>query len=248
MEGKSLVKRLAREAASFLMIELFNMALHELRGYLRAIEPQLIVIGLVATLFILSRLTFIPAPTEIAIFAINLLATYGLPLIMLASFIENFAGLGAYVPGSIAILAAMAATAGNPLQATITFFAIVMPAVLGNVLSYYVGYFTRPPENINLPERSTKNLIFWYASTYWHPQLAAVSAMASGSGGIKFPRYFAHFLPVSLLWSIFWAVVMYNAGKVVATPGFLAPLFYIYLLGWVVWGLHKHHKSLSSQI
>ena len=218
------------------------MSLLKLKSYFRALKPQLIVIGLVLILQILSRFSFIPNPNEIVAFMIGLLATHGLPLIMLASFIENFVGLGTYFPGSIVILSTMALTAGNPMQAIITFFAIIIPALIANVSSYWIGYFTRAKEPTTFPARDTKALFAWYGATYWHPQLAAVSAMASGGEGIKFWRYFTHFLPVSLVWSIFWALFLYNAGKIVFSPSLFALLFYCYLISWLLWGIRKHYR------
>ena len=222
------------------------MSLLKLKGYFHALRPQIIVIGLVIILQIFSRLAFIPAPNEIVTFTINLLATQGIPLIILASFIENFAGLGTYFPGSIAIVSAMTLTAGNPAQAIITYIAVVIPAIIANILSYFVGYSSRDKESVVLSTRSTKILFAWYGATYWHPQLAAISAMASGGEGIKFWRYFTHFLPVSLTWSVFWALLLYNAGEAFSSPNFFVPLFYGYLIGWILWGIMKHHRILNK--
>jgi len=214
----------------------------KLKGYLHALQPQLIVISLVLILQILSLLAVIPSPGKIVILISDLLVTYGIPLIIFASFAENFAGLGTYFPGSIAILSAMALTAGNPERAILTFIAIVIPAVIANILSYYIGYVSRNKESPPAA-RSSKALFAWYGATYWHPQLAAVSAMASGGEGIKFWRYFSHFIPVSIAWSIFWALLLYNAGKIVSIPSIFAPLFYFYLIGWLLWGIKKHSRG-----
>lgn len=214
----------------------------KIKGYLHALKPQIIVIGIILILQIPASLGFIPGPNEIMDYVSNLFATHGLPLIILASFIENFAGLGTYFPGSIAILAAMALTAGHPALALLTFIAIVIPAIIANILSYFIGYYNRDKESA-LPFRSGKSLFMWYAATYWHPQLAAVSATASGGEGIKFGRYASHFLPVSLVWSIFWAVLLYNAGKVASSTSIFTPLFYCYLVGWILWDIRKHYLA-----
>ena len=216
------------------------MKLPTLESYLIALRPQFTIIGIIICLQILSLFSFIPPPSELTGFFINLFKTYGLPLIVLASFIENFAGLGTYFPASIAILVAMALTAGNPAQAILTYIAIIIPAAIANILSYWVGYSARTEESHIISTRSSKTLLAWYGATYWHPQMAALTAMASGSEGIPFWRYVGHFLPVSFVWSVFWALLLYHTGQVINSPSIFTPLFYIYLFGWFLWGIRKH--------
>ena len=220
----------------------------DLKGYVFALRPQIVVICIVLILQILSLLNFIPAPSEILAFMINLLTTHGLPLVMAASFVENFGGLGTYLPGSIAIMSAMALTAGNPAKAIMTYFAIIVPALAANLLSYWIGYYNKAEDAEKFPIRSTKALLLWYGATYWNPQLASITAMASGSERIKFWRYFAHFLPVSFVWSVLWALFLYNTGKVAFVSTFLAPLFYVYIIGWTLWGIREHYYSQKIQI
>jgi membrane protein DedA with SNARE-associated domain len=215
----------------------------ELKGYLRALKPQLVTIGIVLILQILSLLSIIPTPNQILLSINNLLATHGIPLIIIASFIESLAVLGAYFPGSIAILSVMAMTAGNPARAILTYFAIILPAAAANILSYFIGYFNRDKGSL-ASARSNKKLLAWYAATYWHPKLASVTAMASGGEGVKFSRYLSYCLPISIIWSVFWALVLYKVGSVIANPSFFTPIFYCYLIGWLLWGVRKHYGEI----
>jgi membrane protein DedA with SNARE-associated domain len=173
---------------------------------------------------------------------VELLKTHGLPLVILASFMENLAGVGTYFPGSIALVTAMALTAGDVHRAFLTYWAVVIPAIAANLASYAIGRLAKQavPSQEN---RSSGALVFWYVTTYWHPQFAGLTAMASAAEGIPFARYVAFFLPISLAWSIVWAIFLYHAGRVFNVPNMLAPIFYIYLIGWLLWDIHGYLKA-----
>jgi membrane protein DedA with SNARE-associated domain len=214
----------------------------KVHGIVRAVAPQQAVISLVVLLKVLSELSFVPAPENLASLAIHLLSTRGLWLVMVASFAENFAGLGTYFPGSVALVAAMAATAGNPARALSTYVAVVLPAILANVLSFALGHFTRK-EAAPTASFTSRKLAAWYFGSYWHPQLAGVTAMASGAAGVTFRRFLLFFLPISVFWSIVWAVLLYNVGARLVAPSYLTVLFYLYLAGWLLWGLRSHQRQ-----
>lgn len=214
------------------------------RVYIRAVVPQLVLLTVVLVLKCLSWFSLGPSPERLAELFVSLLLTHGIPLVALASFTENFAGLGTYFPGSVALLAGMASTAGDPRRAVLTYLAVLFPAILANVLSYFLGRFLRREEAA--PEgKSSRSLAVWFVGTYWHPQLAGVTAMAAGAEQVPFGRYVGTFLPISFTWSVLWALVLYNVGSVIAAPSVLSVIFYVYLVGWLLWGLLRTYKSLA---
>lgn len=216
------------------------------KDVVKSIAPQLVVIGVILILHILAWVSLLPPPRELPRLISELVAKHGFPLIVIASFVENLAGIGTYFPASVALVAAMASTAGDPHRASLMYCAIVLPAIAANIASYTLGYFTRTGDPQSAP-RSSRSLAIWYFTTYWHPQLAAVTAMVSGAEGVPFLRYLAFFLPLSITWTIVWAVILYNAGRVFDGPNVLMPLFYLYLTGWLLWDLRKHMRRSTPR-
>jgi membrane protein DedA with SNARE-associated domain len=188
-------------------------------------------------LYGLSWLSVIPSPSELSTVLSRLFFTYGLSLVAVASFLENLVIVASYFPGALVIVTAMTLTSGDPHRALLTYFAIVLPAIAANISSYAVGHLTRP--NQVTTARSNKALTVWYATTYWHPQLAGITAMASAVEGVSFGRYLQCFLPISLSWTIVWAVLLYHLGRVLDVTELFIPLFYLYLGVWLLWDLRK---------
>ena len=184
----------------------------------------------------------LPTSDVLAERLVALFRSHGLPLVAVASFAENLAGFGTYFPGSVALVLAMTLTAGDPIRASLTYVAVVLPAIVANILSFLAGR-SRSKNTLHTAAVSTQRLWVWYASTYWHPQLAGVTALAAGSSGVTLRRHVATFLPVSVAWSILWAIVLYSLGQGVSVPRALAPGIYIYLLGWILWDLRKFMRS-----
>jgi membrane protein DedA with SNARE-associated domain len=209
---------------------------------IKAVAPQLTLIALIVGLEVLSRVSLLPSPAQLSQELAELIKTDGLPLIVLASFLENLVGVGTYFPGSIALVTAMALTAGDVHRAFLTYWAVVIPAIAANLTSYVVGSLAKRAVS-SQESRSSGALALWYATTYWHPQLAGVTAMASAAEGIPFARYVTFFLPISLAWSITWAIFLYHAGRVFNVPSALAPLFYVYLAGWLLWDIRGYLNS-----
>lgn len=206
-----------------------------MRNLFALLRAQITIIGVLLALNILAAVGILPSPDELASDLANLLKNKGLPLIAVVSFIENLAGIGVYFPGSVVIAAAMALTAGNVGKALLVYFAIVIPAMAANIISYFIGKVTRKESIV-----PSKSIALWYAATYWHPQLAGVTAAASGAEGIPFWTYVKFFLPISISWTIFWALLLYFAGKAVDTSSLLLQLFYIYIAAWILWDIRKY--------
>jgi len=177
---------------------------------------------------------------------LDLLATRGLAIVALASFIENLAGVGTYFPGAIVLLAAMLGTAGKPSVAFVTYMCVVIPAIAANLLSYQIGRYTRP--SLQSRVASPPRLFYWYASTYWHPQLAGLTAMAAGGAGIPVLQHVKMFLPISMGWSVIWGVSLYQVGNRVPRnmPEWLTLIFYLYLVLWLLWGVRRYYLATAA--
>lgn len=214
---------------------------------LHRIIPQLCVLGALSLLHLLALNGMMPSPERLTAQVENLFAKHGLPLVALCSFLENIVGVNAYFPGSIAILAGMALTAGNPTRALQMYFAIVIPAIAANQLSYWIGWRLRSRTD-RLSISGAKKIWTWFLLTYWHPHLAATTAMASGAGYLKYRTFLRYFLVASLSWSIIWGLTIYHFGQELELRSNLVSLFYVYLVAWIVWDLIRPISRPSKKI
>lgn len=203
---------------------------------LRKLAAPLFLLLILGTFYLLGLAGTIPPPQELSQKLGELFLIYGIPLVVVCSFLENLAGANSYFPGAFTILTAMAVTAGHPAQAVATYFAIYLPAVTANYLSFWLGTLTRPESNAE--KGSNRKLFIWVAATYWHPQLASLTAYSMGAKRLLSFRAFALLsLPVSFVWSVFWATIIYFFGVLTDFTGYLFVLFLLYAVGWLAFEL-----------
>jgi len=218
-----------------------------MKNFLKCIRAQLLVTVMITSLSILAHYSVLPSPADLARSLEQLFTKHGLILVGIASFLENCVGIGTYFPGSIVLITSMSLTSGDSTRALLTYCAIVLPAIAANIASYAAGYLAGKEANRRSGQRSAGNLALWYTATYWHPQLAGITAMASGADGVSFLQYLAFFLPISLSWTMAWALFLYKVGSIVDVAGRLTLLFYVYLAGWFLWGILKCLQARKSR-
>jgi hypothetical protein len=206
------------------------------------IFPQLIILLLIGILYSLSILHLIPSPTQLNGVLVQSFKTYGLPLIAICSFLENLIGVNIYFPGAFTILTGMALTSGHPVRAIVTYFTIYLPALVANVLSFYFGLASQQSSATTIRRR--RNSLIWFFFTYWHPQLAAVTAFSAGAEGLLSKSDFLkHAIGISLFWSVFWGVVIYNFGVFANVTQNLMPIFLGYVVIWTAVDINKWLRS-----
>jgi hypothetical protein len=203
----------------------------------RKLRVQLLLVGVLCLVQGLAALGAIPPSEHLSQRLIHLLEQGGFWLVALFSFVENLPGLNVYFPGSVVLITRMSLTAGYPGVALLTYLAIVLPAIAANMVSYWIGRRLAPNSAVAAP--AEKKLWWWYLSTYWHPQLAAMTALASGSSGIPFIRYAQHFLPISIALSFIWGLALYSLGSVGPIRESVFPLAWVYVLVWIAWDVYK---------
>lgn len=209
---------------------------------LRALLPQAVLLTLIVVLYGLSLLGIIPSPRQLNELLVECFTKYGLPLIILSAFLENLVGVNAYFPGAFTILTGMSLTAGHPAQAVKTYLAIYIPSYSANLLSYLIGRCQRATgSEIRTP--STRKNWLWLLLTYWHPQLASVTAFSAGVRNAMPKRiFFTISFFVSLFWSLFWAVIIYHFGLIGNVAGYFSVLFVLYVLIWASVDARKFFK------
>ena len=214
------------------------------RSLLKAVLPQLILLTLISLLYVLSLLGALPSPIELNRMLVDGFKEYGLPLIAICSFVENLVGVNAYFPGAFTILTGMSLTAGHPAKALVTYFAIYLPAYIANLISFFLARSYPSPGPAGQPTHSNRLPWVWFILTYWHPQLAALTAFAAGSHRQINARSFVQLsLSVSFGWSIFWGMLIYHFGLLAHVVDHFALLFFIYVIAWALWDAWKFYRA-----
>jgi len=209
---------------------------------LKTIFPQLVLLTLVGVLYGLSLLKIIPSPSELNEILVNLFKNYGIPIIALSSFLENLIGINGYFPGAFTILTGMSLTAGHPAKAILTYFAIYLPAYTANIISFFAGRLKTQSEEQRLS--TPRKRWTWFFATYWHPQLAAITAFSAGlHGEISKRNFLLMSLVASGCWSMLWAVTIYHFGLMASVADYFAPLFIAYLLVWIATDVWKFSRT-----
>jgi hypothetical protein len=227
-----------------------HMKSKRLKALARSLAPQLGVVLVGITVSLLAAVGIIPSIPVLTSQVSRFLIEGSLGVVMLFSFLENLPAINAYFPGSIVLLVRMTSTYGNPQLALAVYLAILIPAMLANFLTFLLGSFwpqaTAGPKEHGAAYHPSKKLTLWYFLTYWHPHLAAMTALIAGSKGVPLITHLKSFLPVSVFWSIVWGLLLYHIGSAFDVKSQLGSLFYIYFGIWIAWDIRKFFKDPSQ--
>lgn len=219
----------------------------QIRSILDKIKSQLSILAFLIIINLLAYFEYLPDTDELTEILTAIFDKYGMPLIVLVSFLENIVGLNVYFPGSIVILTSMSLTAGDPKKAMLVFIAIVLPSTLAQNINYLIGCFsTKDLKKQNLTKLSKIKLGILFGSTFWHPHTTAITCMASGSEGLSYVVFLKYFIVFSLFWNAFWGIIMYRLGYFARAASNLSPFFYSYLVLWIIWDIVKILKDKES--
>ena len=198
---------------------------------------------MVGLFYFISQFGLIPSPAQLNEILVEKFKNYGLPLIAVCAFLENLVGVNAYFPGAFTILTGMALTAGNPSRAVLTYFIIYIPSFVANILSFYFGLLYRQNDLKGIT-RKERNTTLWFFLTYWHPQLAALTAFTIGSDGVLSKgNFIKHSFRASLFWSIFWGVIIYHFGLFANVAHNFMTLFLGYVVVWAAIDIYKWFRN-----
>jgi hypothetical protein len=208
--------------------------------YLKAIKLPAVLLGLILFFELLAFCGVLPTQGDLIGRVGHWLSGAGVWAVFLLSAIENIVGFNTYIPGSIAILTAMASTGGHPGKAFEVWFAITSGAFLGQIASYCVGLAVLKKwgsTGVPVPRFKT------FALTFWHPQFAAITSSASGASGQRVHLYLAQLGFWLTMWNIFWGLTMYFFGSKISLSDTGSALAVLYLIGWICYEFWRVHRA-----
>ncbi|MCG7493300.1 hypothetical protein [Thalassobius sp. Cn5-15] len=174
------------------------------------------------------------------------LATNGLLLVGVLSFLENIAVANAYFPGSVAILAAMHGASSDYALILEVWLIVTVGGIAGQIVTFKFGgallsrFSSRDAVGSNKAKVRPLALAL---SSFWHPHLASIACLRLAE--IKMPTI--NFIGVSIVassaWNTFWTVFVINFGNIFAEGIVGSALVYGYLLVWIALAERKHFMN-----
>ncbi len=201
-------------------------------GLFRRIRTP-ILYGLLVTLMELLGRTGVLPPPAMVLDSLSLsLGSGSLGLVAICGFLENISILTVYFPGSVVILFAMASTHGNPSLAVHMWLTIFLSAQLAYSVNYWAGRILNSAVE---PETRTFRTSLWISlAAFWHPHVASIFTYQQGVTGLSWPRFFAATTIAWGIWSIFWAITMYNVGAARPAGSSMVALIFACIGIWIV--------------
>ena len=217
---------------------------------LKRVRTQLSLLVVMSSLTLLSSIGVIPESSRVTDLLRQALDhPYGLAIIGAISFIENIVAVNVYFPGSITLIAAGAATAGDPYRAVQVFICIVVSAAVMHQINFAIGRLLsgQPVKagHSGLRDiRDDRPVVGWllFLATFWHPHLTAVTCVRAGQIGMPYRCFGGMFLAVFLPWELFWGIMIYQVGIFAGSSRNVVPLVYGYIVLWLIWDVVKMAK------
>lgn len=170
---------------------------------MKKIVPPLLLIGAILLFWLLEYILILPSANELIEAVTTAITNQGVLAIAAVALLENIIVINSYFPGSVAILGVMASTHGNVGAAILTFSAITVGQLIGLTISFYLGRFGFHNKSQSVLENNKRVMMVFL---FWHPHLAAASSFAIGARSSS--NIFFIWI-ACILWSVFWALVMY---------------------------------------
>jgi len=190
---------------------------------------RLIIIPLI---FLMSFLLFVvvyrflglPNGQELIDIAKNYYNNYGYITIFIASLIEGLLVVNWYLPGSLVIVLGVILSAGNPIRVVFMVAIITIAFLITSVINYVFGRYAwyrfllflglRVPLE-KMKQRVEKHGLVLIFSTYFHPNIGALTALSSGILRLPFIRFLVYSIIALILWNVFWGLVVYLVGPII---------------------------------
>lgn len=185
------------------------------------IKPALFWFSLVAVLAITWKLLNLPPEDQMVRVVSEWIATYGLLIVLVGSFLEVLLFVGFYFPGSIIIFLGVA-LAPNPFSASMAVVAVSVGMLLGYSTNYLLGKYGWYKLFLKLGMKSgvenaqtkmQKNDVRYIFYTYWNPGLASFTSTAAGILQMNYKRFLILMLLAIAVWNTFWGVLVYSLGE-----------------------------------
>ncbi len=209
------------------------------KGILKAISIPLTLLVIYISYTILWRVFGLPSITELTEIIKHSFDSYGLWIVLGASFIEGLLLLGQYFPGGFVIFLGVISARGDVPRAievviivSIAFFcAYIVNYLLGKYGWYKLFIKFGLKKSLDTAEQKiAKHAFFAFMANYWDTNLASIIATAAGVLKLPLRKFLAYSTLGIVVWNTFWGFVVYFIGEFILDNQ--TPIFFIILVIW----------------
>lgn len=224
------------------------------KNLLKTLALPFTFLGIVLSLYLLSKLLHLPPRAELIELARTYFATYGLIVVFVSAIIEGLLFAGWYYPGSLVIFLGVVFV-GKDVPRTVEVVAVV---TLGLLIAYGTDFLLgkygwyrvllafgikEPLENAQ--RRLTQHGLSGIFLSYWQPNLAALTATAAGVLHVPYRTFFVQSLIAVIVWDIFWGTLVYLLGETALS--LIGLQFVFIVLGlWIVFRLLQRMRRKET--
>jgi len=226
------------------------------------IKSALFWFVLISFLAITWKILDFPPEDEMKLIVSGWIATYGLLIVLIGSFLEALLFVGFYFPGSLVIFLSVALSP-NPKVAFITVLFVSIGMFFGYSSNYIMGKYgwhrlflklgmKNGIENAKI--KMQKSDVRYVMYTFWNPGLAAFTSTAAGILHIGYYRFAGLAVLAIAIWNTFWGILVYSLGEsALSLIGFTLVLkviafWLIVEVGIFFWKKYTKQQSLKSEV
>jgi membrane protein DedA with SNARE-associated domain len=202
-----------------------------------------------------------PMGDELINIAKGFFQKYGLWLVFFSSICEGILLAGNYFPGGIVIFFSVVAAGKHIPKATLT----VSVVILGFFIAYFINYllgkygwhkllvkFGLKDQLDSAQAKIQKHNFKAIMSSYWFPNLGAVTSTAAGVLNIPAKRFLIESLIGLLIWDAIWGTIVYILGdqalKLITNVKLLLPIGAIWILSILIYEYVKKKRVTNITI
>jgi membrane-associated protein len=177
---------------------------------------------------------------------------YGLPIIFASAIVEGLLLAGWYYPGSLVIFLGVIFSGSNHMRVISTIFTVICGLFIAYMLNYGIGRYGWYQVLLKLgiekslrdaQERLAKYGLQAIFLTYFHPNLAALTATAAGILDIPLRRFLLYSLLATILWNSFWGLVVFVFGRASLALMGLPFVLFVFCC-WILYGVsHVYRRN-----
>jgi membrane protein DedA with SNARE-associated domain len=189
---------------------------------LKALSIPLTLLVIYITYTILWRAFGLPSVQELTQLIKHSFDTYGLWIVLGASFIEGLLLLGQYFPGGFVIFLGVISARGDVPRAIEVVLIVDLAFFIAYIVNYVAGKYGwyklfvkfGLKESMDKAEQKVaKHAFFAFMANYWDTNLASVVATAAGVLKLPFSKFLGYSTIGILVWNTVWGFVVYFVGE-----------------------------------
>lgn len=218
------------------------MSKKDLKSLFKSLSLPLAIILFLLLFSYLGKFLPIPSSEDLINQVLSKFGELNLWAVFFIALIEGFLFLGQYFPGGIIVFFSIISAEGDLTKISVLVLVISISFVIAYSLNYLVGrygiYKIFNKLGFGNAIKSSQKNIRKKASTaiaisYEDPNLASITATASGIVRLPFKKFFILSVFWTLFWNIFWATAIYFLGEATLKLIGINYIFFIAII-WIV--------------